>query len=477
MPNSFAYLMLLAWPVIAVGLFRLLSVERAVIWTILGGYLLLPPVANFDFPVVPAFDKTSIPNLAAFLICVVMLGKRVPLLPGSPTGRVLMVLFVVSPFATALTNGEPIPFDVGGLPGLRIYDSVAAVINQAIYVLPFFLAQRFLASEAAQREILLALMLAGLAYSVPMLIEVRLSPQLNTWIYGFFQHSFAQMMREGGFRPIVFLYHGLWVAFFAMTALVATVGLWRAASPHRRTPYFLAAGYLAVVLVLCKSLGSMLYAAALVPIVALTGRKTQIRIAAGLALIAVLFPLLRGADLVPVETMLTRAEAIDEERAASLQYRFDNEDLLLARAGEKLLFGWGGWGRNQIYDPTDGKMLSVTDGRWIIVIGIYGWLGYIVEFGLLSLPLFLLAWRTRRMPAAALSPHMGPLALILGINMIDMLPNATLIPFTWLIAGAMLGHAEALAARRPADAALEREAAGRDADRHGPVPERPRTIL
>ena len=33
---------------------------------------------------------------------------------------------------------------------------------------------------------------------------------------------------------------------------------------------------------------------------------------------------------------------------------------------------------------------------------------------------------------------------MLGINMIDMLPNATLMPFTWLIAGALLGYAEAL---------------------------------
>ena len=34
------------------------------------------------------------------------------------------------------------------------------------------------------------------------------------------------------------------------------------------------------------------------------------------------------------------------------------------------------------------------------------------------------------------------LVLILAVNMLDMLPNATLIPFTWLIAGAILGYAE-----------------------------------
>ena len=35
------------------------------------------------------------------------------------------------------------------------------------------------------------------------------------------------------------------------------------------------------------------------------------------------------------------------------------------------------------------------------------------------------------------------MALMLGINMIDLIPNATLTPLTWLMAGAILGYAEA----------------------------------
>lgn len=476
MPNNFAYLMLLIWPMIAVGLFRRLPIERALIWSILGAYLLLPPLADFDFPLVPPLDKVSIPNLAAFLICLVMLGKRVPMLPESPTGRFLMILFVISPVATVLTNADPILFEVGGLPGLRIHDSVSAVINQAIFVLPFFLARRFLATEAAQREALWALMAAGLAYSIPMLIEIRLSPQLNIWIYGFFQHDFIQMMRQGGFRPIVFLPHGLSVAFFAMTTVLAALALRRAAAPDRRKPYFFAASYLGIILVLCKTLGALIYAIVLAPLVILASRKQQIRIAAALALIAMLYPLLRGADLVPVETMRAQAALISEERAGSLGFRFDNENQLLARAEERPLFGWGGWGRNLIYDPATGTTQSVTDGRWIIVIGIYGWSGYIVEFGLLALSLLLLARRTHRLTEAQISPYAGPLALILAINMVELLPNATLIPFTWLLAGALLGHAEALKAARTAGARQLRPAAFAAPDAPAEPPQ-PRTIL
>lgn len=66
MPNAFAYLMLMIWPVVCVILFRRLSLERAMIWCILGGYLVLPPLANFDLPLIPAMDKFSIPNISAF---------------------------------------------------------------------------------------------------------------------------------------------------------------------------------------------------------------------------------------------------------------------------------------------------------------------------------------------------------------------------------------------------------------------------
>ena len=48
----------------------------------------------------------------------------------------------------------------------------------------------------------------------------------------------------------------------------------------------------------------------------------------------------------------------------------------------------------------------------------------------------------RRNGDTALSPLVGPLTLILGITMMDMLLNATLTPMTWLTAGAILGHAE-----------------------------------
>lgn len=468
MPNSFAYLALIAWPLITVALFLRLSLERAVIWSILGAYLVLPPVAAMDFPLLPPFDKVTIPNVAALATCILLVGKRVAWLPRSPTGRVLTVLFVFSPVVTVLTNADAIPFAIGGLPGLRVYDALSEIILQVLSLAPFLLARQFLATEAAQRDILVALVAGCLVYSIPMLIEIRLSPQINVWVYGFFQHDFIQTVRYGGYRPIVFLPHGLWVALFTMISLLAAVALRRHDRSRWRRSYLLAVVYLGFMLVQCKSVAALVYAAFLAPVVAVASARLQVTLALGLAMIAVGYPLLRGADIVPASAIVERVERIDPDRAQSLGYRFDNEDVLLARANEKPFFGWGGWGRNHVYDVETGRMLTVTDGRWIIVIGTLGWFGYIGEFGLLALPLFLL-WRASRRRGVALSPYVGPLALCTGINMIDMLPNATLIPFTWLIAGSILGYAEALAVRStPAVTA---------AGGSGVAPARPRTVL
>jgi hypothetical protein len=238
----------------------------------------------------------------------------------------------------------------------------------------------------------------------------------------------------------------------------------------------MATAYLFVILVLCKTVAALIYALVFAPFVLFGGAKLQVRVAAVLGLIAICYPLLRGADLVPVDFMLAKAEAYDPARAQSLEFRFDNEEVLLAHADEKPIFGWGGWGRNLVHDPETGRSLTVTDGRWIIAIGIYGWCGFIVEFGLLVLPLLLLAKRLGRLPPARVSPYVGPLSLILGINIVDLLPNAGLIPLTWLLAGALLGHAEALKAGE-AKAARLKPAVGAAAPGAPSEAAHPRTIL
>lgn len=454
MPNALAYVMLMIWPMVCWVLFRRLPPERAIVWAILGGYLVLPQSAEFDLPLVPDMNKVSIPNISAFLFCVLYLKKPVAPWPRNWPMRLLMAGFVLGVVATVLTNGDaivftllgdtaPILFATASLPGLGLRDLLSVVINQIIILMPFLLARQYLATATGLRELLLALVVGGLVYSIPALIEVRFSPQINVWVYGFFQHDFEQMMRDGGFRPIVFLPHALWIAFFFMSAAMAAIALGRMAPGPERARWLAFALWLLFVLVLCKSLASILYALALGPVLLLSSPRWQVRLALLCVLVAVIYPILREQGLIPLDAILARAEAINPDRAQSLGFRFMNEEQLLARAHEKWLFGWGGWGRNLVRDMQTGEILSIPDGEWIIVFGSFGWVGYISQMGLLGGPIVLLWWRMRGRDA--LPPHVAAVALLLAITMIDMLLNAILTPLTWLMAGAVLGHCEATA--------------------------------
>lgn len=442
MPNTLATLALVSFPALALWLFWRLPPGRALLAVLVLGYLFLPPPpAGFDFPLMPPLTKQTIPNLSILAICLVKYRGDLRLMPENPLARVLVLTFIFSPIGTVLTNMDPVYFDNFALPPLRLREAAAQCINQFLLLSPFLVARHFLRSRDDLRDMMFAMLFAGLVYSVPMLIEVRLSPQLNIWIFGYFQHAFDQMIRDGGFRPIVFLYHGLWAAFLAMTALMAAVIIARNSTSRSVVVWWIAAAYMAVVLVLCKSLASLLYATAFAPMLLLLTVRAQLRVALVLASLTLLYPAMKSVHLIPEARILSMAANIDEERAGSLQFRFENENILIDRAMERPVFGWGTWGRNQIYNGQTGELLTTTDGRWIITIGVYGWVGFLAEFGLLILPMGL-AWQALRRREAPPSLWFGGVAIILAINMIDMIPNATLTPMTWLFSGALLGNAE-----------------------------------
>lgn len=446
MGNAVAYAALFAWPLVALVLFAKLPVHKAAIWTILGGYLFLPERTNIDLPLLPAFDKTFIPSAAALLLSLPVIrrnGGILSLLPKARVPRILVILYLLGPFATVLTNQDPDFVGVKFLPGHTLYDAFSFGLTRAVLIVPYLLAQRVMAGETQLRDLLEAIAIAGLAYSLPALFEVRMSPQLHTWIYGFFPHSFGQQVRFGGFRPVVFLGHSLKVGLFLAMTVVAAAALWRL---RRHAVWASALVWLVVTLILAKTVGAIALAVLILPFALAPGLTPRRSLFLAAAVMVLLYPVLRGADLIPTGRIESLAAGISPARAQSVGFRFDNEDRLLARANERPLFGWGGWGRNRIYDPDTGHDISTTDGRWVIVTGSYGWLGYITEFGLLTWPLLLFG---RRRPGAY-APAAGALGLVLTLNLLDLLPNAGLSPLTWILAGALTGHL----ARQPVRSAL-----------------------
>jgi hypothetical protein len=448
--NPVTILALLAWPLVAVLLYKTRPLTQATLWTILGAYMLLPVDADIKIPMIPVLDKSSIPNLAALFGCMVICGRSIRFSKGFGLAELLVVTLMICPFITNELNNDPIPIGTLVLPGLGGYDAGSAVIAQAITLIPFFLGRQLLCNSTDTEEILRVLVIGGLIYSLFSIVEILFSPQLHIWIYGYYPGAgawFAEQMRRGGFRPAVFMGHGLLVSFFICTTAVAAAAFWRTNTQVTRMVRLPASGivaYLSLVLVLCKTVSSTIYGAILIPLVYFTKPKLQLSIAVLLVSMALLYPMLRFAGLVPTGAAVDlAATAINSERSESLEIRFDNEDALLQRASQRFLFGWGRYGRSNIYNE-EGERTDATDGTWIITLGEFGLIGFLAEFGLLALPVFAAAFALRFAASARDKVFISALALILAINIFDLLPNSPLRPWTWLVAGALLGRAEAL---------------------------------
>jgi len=282
-PNWFAYLALLLWPAVALYLYSKLPVGRATLWTIFGAYLLLPMRTEIKFDMVPVFDKQSIPNLAALICCALFAGRLPKFFRGFGITEVLILILIIGPFITSALNTDPVRVGETVLPGVGVYDGLSAAVAQFILMIPFFLGRQFLRRPEDNAEILRVLAIAGLAYSVPMLFEVRMSPQLNIWIYGYFPTGFSDQLRGGGFRPVVLVGTGLYVAFFAMTATVAAAALWRTRTRILRGAPGPITAYLSFVLLLCKTGSALVYGALVVPLVRWASPRLQLSVASVLS--------------------------------------------------------------------------------------------------------------------------------------------------------------------------------------------------
>jgi O-antigen ligase len=138
---------------------------------------------------------------------------------------------------------------------------------------------------------------------------------------------------------------------------------------------------------------------------------------------------------------------VEKERSESLAYRFANEDILLAKARERLLFGWGTYGRNQVYNEA-GKAGSVTDGAWIVALGEQGIVGYVGMFGILLIPVFLARKRLRAIRNEDDRMLLSGVGFTLAVVVADLVPNGLFANFPYVIAGALMGVTRALVLER-----------------------------
>ena len=192
-------------------------------------------------------------------------------------------------------------------------------------------------------------------------------------------------------------------------------------------------------LLLTKTLGALIITIALAPLALFTPPRIQLLAAASVSVLVLAYPMMRAADLVPVNSIIDAAYDIQPARAQSLGTRLHNEDRLLAKTSERPVFGWGTHARSRVFSER-GEDITISDGFWIIQFGTGGWMRYIGIFGLLCWPAIALFLRHRQQ----IDGTTALLSLVLAVKLIDYIPNDFNASLFWLIAGALIGRLEML---------------------------------
>lgn len=435
MPNTFAYIALIVWPLYSLYLFKKKEALTAVFITIVGGYLILPVKVFFDFPLIPPLDKNSIVSIIALVGCVYVKRIKIPVIPKKGLERVFVIILLLSPILTVLNNQDRI-YDLDrNLPGLTYHDALSMIINQYIVLIPFFLGLQLVKSRDDVNKLLKFFVISCLLYSLLILIEIRMSPQLHSWLYGFFPHNFGQTKRLDGFRAVVFLGHGLLIAMFVAISLASAAILWKEKIKIYNFSPVLIILFLFTVLILSKSMAAFLLGSFLMIAISWMPISIVKRSSWIIVFVIIFYPALSLLNIFPHQGLVELAASIDVDRAQSLAFRFDHEERLLDHAQEKIFFGWGGWGRNRLAD-------SVTDGLWILSLGTTGLVGFISLFGLFTFTIRKAIKASDVLTNKKEKRLILSFALIISIILIDQLLNASLNMPVFLLAGALLGFSK-----------------------------------
>jgi hypothetical protein len=451
-PNRIASLALAVWPALVLAFFALrrgsASPARTTAWMMFLALMFLPANMELKTSGLPFMDKHRLAFLS--IAVALQLFHRKDLLArarGHQLPRLLLLACIYGVIQTVNANRDALYFGPTVLPALTDHDKTSLPLAMFLDLyLPFAVGQRIFRTEEDLKDLFEVLGLCALIYMPFFLVELRLSPQFNYWIYGYYQSEFRQAVRGGGYRPMVFMNHGLSVATFLFSAFCASLGLFRLRERFRSPFPGTISAVLAGLLLLSKSLGAIVYAVVAIPLQLLVPRKVLSGVVLALAVVVVAYPVTRASNVFPTARIVEFFERIDPDRAESLAFRFRQEDALAARAMERPVWGWGTFGRNRIWAPW-GQDISITDGSWILRLGIYGYFGFAGFFAFLLLPLLRFVWN-RKWMAPDTQMLLGTLALMVAAYAVDLLPNGRSDYLSFAFAGALYTLAER--GRRPA---------------------------
>jgi len=432
-----ALLAIFCWIPAVLYIFMRFPPQRAIVLSFVVAWLYLP-VVNIPLPGIPDLTKMSATCYGILLATVIFDAGRFSSF--KPSWLDLpMLLWCLCPFASSVTNG------------LGAYDGFASALAQTVtWGLPYFLGRIYLADLSGLRQLAIGIFVGGLSYVPLCLIESILSPQMHQWVYGYHASpDFSQAYRLGGYRPTVFMEHGLAVGAWMMAATLVGIWLWRTEVIKQiwNVPISWLVSTLLLTFVLCRSTGA--YALLAIGLVLIFGSKWPRTTLPVLLLILGMCSYLYVNAITETyfsdQLVSVSSKVFPEERVESMEFRFNNEELLVDKARQKIVFGWGGYGRNRVYERDwkgDVVDISVTDSLWIIAFGINGAVGLISLTASLLLPVVVFLkrysanlWSNRKVAPAAV------LAVLIALYMLDCLLNAMVNPIYVIACGGIAGFA------------------------------------
>ncbi|NCA89537.1 MAG: O-antigen ligase domain-containing protein [Gammaproteobacteria bacterium] len=421
-------LAMFGWLPFSLWLFSRLNPRHAVIAAFALGWMFLPQY-SYGITGLPDYSKVTAIGigilLGTFFFNPQVLSRfRLHVLD------IPLIVWCLVPFFTSISN------DLGP------YDGISGALNRsAMWGLPYFIGRLYFDDRQALGELAFGLFIAGLIYMPFCLWEVVMSPRLHKIVYGWHPHDFGQAKRGGGFRPVVFMEHGLMVGMWTVTAFLSGFQLlrsgWLVANfPKYKTFWMPAVLLLLVTVILNKSTGAMMLMV-LGVLILYTLQTTRKAFLFFLVLILPLaYVITRGTGYWDGQNLINAVASVaSEERVGSLAFRMDNENVLSVRAKERPLLGWGAYGRSFVRDE-EGKPTSVPDGLWILAFGQSGMIGLSALLTLLLLPPLLFIrlypprlWGETSIQAIAANP------LLMVLFTLDSLFNAMFNPLILLLAG------------------------------------------
>ncbi len=413
------HIAMLGWIPVAMGLFLLLKPRRAVMVGYILAMLFLP---NYQYEIPKLMDYTKFTAASIGLLMAALIFDWRTITNFRPHWvDIPMAIWCIVPFMSSMAN------DTGIHDYYGFYDGMSSSLYQTFtWGIPYFFGRVYLTDHQALKEMAIAMVIAGLIYAPLCWFEIRMSPQLHNWTYGFTQHRFGQSRRGGGWRPMVYQQHGLALGMIMAMAAMCAGWLWRAKTIRKISsfPMSLIAIFLLITVVFVKS--SFALVLLMVGVCAYYSIKIMRHPLPLLILIFMIptYQFVRTNGSFTGETLVNIAETVfSSDRAGSLQFRLDNEDRIIEHAvTAKPWLGWGTWGEYMVDEDT------VADGMWVITFGKYGFIGLAsLTLALLTPPFLMVTGLPRkylRVPDAAPALVLSTLLVLFAYDcLMNAFPN------------------------------------------------------